>query len=328
MSMRIAVVIPAYNAGRYVARAIDSVLAQTRPADQIIVVDDGSTDNTAEAVAAYRHEVRYIRQRNAGASAARNAGIEAAEREWIAFLDADDEWLPEKLQVQSEHLQRNTDLAWTTANFIRCDCDKNTQWDDLSGPRLAHIESMLAGGECFDNYFLAHCSFAGGWTGTMLIRREALTEAGLFRPGQVRINDMDMWFRIAYRRPRIGFITRPLAVYHMGVPASIVKTHKDAAVISGFIDRHLELSARHGCLDAFRPCAAKEVGWWMHCYLLERRGREVRTLLKRYGDLYGGYFRATMLIKSFFPRAGLWYDDLKCRQRRPDAAESRTHCSG
>ncbi|HOM77565.1 MAG TPA: glycosyltransferase family A protein, partial [Anaerohalosphaeraceae bacterium] len=88
----ISVVIPAYNCQAYIRRAIDSVLGQSRPADEIIVVDDGSTDGTAEAVRTYGAKVILIQQENAGVSAARNAGIRAASGDWIAFLDADDEW--------------------------------------------------------------------------------------------------------------------------------------------------------------------------------------------------------------------------------------------
>ena len=85
MSMTVSVVIPAYNAGKYIARAIDSVLAQTRQPDEIIVVDDGSTDDTAQIVAGFGSKVQLIRQDNAGAGVACNTGIEAATGEWIAF---------------------------------------------------------------------------------------------------------------------------------------------------------------------------------------------------------------------------------------------------
>ncbi|MCK4960446.1 MAG: glycosyltransferase family 2 protein, partial [Planctomycetes bacterium] len=92
-SYSVSVVIAAYNAEKYIQRAIDSVLAQSLPADEIIVVDDGSTDNTGDAVKHYGSKVRYIYQENAGPASARNTAIEAATGTWIAFLDADDEWL-------------------------------------------------------------------------------------------------------------------------------------------------------------------------------------------------------------------------------------------
>ncbi len=137
----ISVIIPAYNAGEYIARAIDIVLAQSRNADEIIVVDDGSTDNTSEVVAQYESKVKYIRQDNAGASVARNTGIEAATGEWIAFLDADDEWLPEKLKLQTEHLMRNGDLVWTTGNYICCVCGKELQSPHLPPDKAGLIFS-------------------------------------------------------------------------------------------------------------------------------------------------------------------------------------------
>ena len=105
-SICISAVIPAYNAEKYITRAIDSVLGQTRPVDEIIIVDDGSTDNTAEAIKRYGDKIQYIYQENAGVSAARNTGIKAAATDWIAFLDADDEWLPERIQLQVELLKR------------------------------------------------------------------------------------------------------------------------------------------------------------------------------------------------------------------------------
>jgi glycosyltransferase involved in cell wall biosynthesis len=96
----VSVLIPAYNAAGCVGRAIESVLAQTVPALEILVVDDGSADNTAEVVARYGPPVRLLRQANAGPAAARNHGAREAHGEWLALLDADDAWLPRKLERQ------------------------------------------------------------------------------------------------------------------------------------------------------------------------------------------------------------------------------------
>ncbi len=167
MSITVSVVIPAYNAAKYIGRAIDSVLAQTRPADEIIVVDDGSTDNTADVAHGYGDKIRFIRQENAGASVARNTGIEAATSEWIAFLDADDEWLPQKLQLQTEHLRRNPNLVWTTGNFIRCYCDTDRRENDLNGERLEKAKVILGEKEYFNTYFQAYQAYAKGSTITI-----------------------------------------------------------------------------------------------------------------------------------------------------------------
>lgn len=103
-SPKISVVIPAYNCSTYIAATLDSVLAQTLPAHEIIVVDDGSSDNTPEVVASYP-KVHLIRQVNQGVSAARNTGVRQAQGDWIAFIDGDDIWHPEKLKLCSNAIE-------------------------------------------------------------------------------------------------------------------------------------------------------------------------------------------------------------------------------
>lgn len=105
--MTISVIIPTYNRAGLLPRAIGSVLSQTSPADELIVVDDGSSDNTAEILAAYGGQLQVIRQKNRGVSAARNTGIERAKGEWIALLDSDDAWLPRKLENQRAYIRSN-----------------------------------------------------------------------------------------------------------------------------------------------------------------------------------------------------------------------------
>ena len=296
---KISVVIPAYNAGRFLARTIDSVLAQTCGAQEIIVVDDGSTDDTAEVARTYGSKIRYIAQANAGASVARNTGIEAAAGEWIAFLDADDEWLPEKLAKQTELLKKNPDLVWTTGNFIRCACNSNRRGPHLNPGRA---EMMLEGKEFCEDYFAALPRGLDGWTGMMLIRRDVLFEAGLFRPGQLRANDYDMWWRIAYRWPKIGYLAEPLAVYHLDVEGSIIRRHKDGAISRDLIQRHLELARQHGRVDDFRPCATYLLRRWMRSMLFDEQPREIRAMIRQFGDLLPAAYKALMWILTAFPK--------------------------
>ena len=106
----ISCIVPVYNGEHFLAEALDSVLAQSHPPMEIIVIDDGSTDGTPEVVARYREHVRYHRQENAGPAAARNAGLDIARGELIAFHDADDLWHPEKLALQLARFRERPDL--------------------------------------------------------------------------------------------------------------------------------------------------------------------------------------------------------------------------
>src|SRR5205085_5389257 len=107
----ISVVIPSYNCGNYVTAAVDSVLAQSRPADQVIVIDGGSRDDTADRLRPYAGRVEYVRQDNGGVSTARNHGIQRSNGDLIAFLDADDVWHPRKLEFQVAALAARPDLS-------------------------------------------------------------------------------------------------------------------------------------------------------------------------------------------------------------------------
>src|SRR5713101_7619017 len=105
--MDITVVIPCYNYGEYISDAIKSILAQTYPVREIIVVDDGSTDDTSNQLSRFGKSVKHLYQPHRGPSSARNTGIQAAKYPWIAFVDADDWWLPRKIERQVEALTRH-----------------------------------------------------------------------------------------------------------------------------------------------------------------------------------------------------------------------------
>jgi len=298
-SYRVSVVIPAYNAGEYLTRTIDSVLGQTRRANEVIVVDDGSTDNTAEVSARYGDKVKYIRQENAGASVARNTGIQAASYEWIAFLDGDDQWEPVKLERQMELLERNPELVWAGANFTICFCRENRKTLKLEPERG---KELLNGKDYFEDYFQAYYHFAAGWTGTMVIRKDILEKAGLFRPGQVRFNDDDMWFRIAYREPRLGYLSEPLAIYHINVPDSITKTYLDPGILIDFMERHVKTATKMGKYDQFRPCAEKILRYWIHRYWQTENIFFIREMITRFSRILPGSYRFPVWVLTIFPR--------------------------
>jgi glycosyltransferase involved in cell wall biosynthesis len=196
MNPTVAVVIPAFNAERFLAEALRSVVSQSSPPHEILVVDDGSTDRTG-LVATSVPGVRCIRQENAGVSAARNRGIREASSTHIAFLDADDAWETEKLGSQME--------AVTSESFIY---SARTETDAHLRP-LRIVRSKPGG------WILESLLFEGNIVGTpssVVAPRDALLDAGGFDPRLSMCADWDMWIRLArHREPR--YVDRPLVRY-------------------------------------------------------------------------------------------------------------------
>ncbi|MHC4926388.1 MAG: glycosyltransferase family 2 protein [Planctomycetota bacterium] len=313
--MKISVVIPAYNSEATIGRAITSVLAQTRAADEIIVVDDGSLDGTVNVIRDFGKQVTLIQQDNAGASVARNAGIEEASGNWIAFLDGDDEWLNNKLELQVAHLLANPDLKWTTGNYYRCHCDQqHRQVSDMSEQSIRDCRTFLSGREFFADYLKAYSLLAKGHTDTMLIQRKLLIAAGLFLPGQKRMNDIDMWFRLAYIEPQFGFIFEPLAIYHLDVENSIVKAHTDWRMIDEFLGRHFKLAEKAKRLDAFNPCAQIALRHWIDILMDKNQGRAIRCLLGSHPELIDSKKRNDLWRASWLPRLWKWRQTQKRRK--------------
>ncbi|MCK4628898.1 MAG: glycosyltransferase family 2 protein [Sedimentisphaerales bacterium] len=300
-TIKISVVMPAYNIEGYIGRAIKSVLAQTRPADEIIVVDDGSTDGTAAEIKKFGEQVRYIHQENAGLAGARNTGIKAAHYEWITFLDGDDEWLSEYLEQQTKLLQRNQDLRWSYSNFICCLCNEKRRGAKLE-PRKA--KALLEGKEYFDNYFLASRNKASACANTTLIRREVFEQVGFFREDQTFAEDVDMWWRIAFRCPKVGYVAEPLAIYHMVRPGTLTESfqHSKVSILTGLLERHLKTAAEHHQLEQFESLASDLVTSWIRALLFEDNAAAIQNLLERFGYLVKPGFRAMVRLLIVFPR--------------------------
>lgn len=299
----VSVVIPAYNIETYLARAIDSVLAQTHTPDEIIVVDDGSTDQTASVAQSYGSQIRYLYQENAGLSAARNTGIRNAACTWVALLDGDDEWLPEKLQLQIDLLRRNPHLIWACANCY-------FHWVHLNKRVMMHepdsLKSLLAGREFLEDYLLAANQGAVGHPNTMIFQRRTLLDVGLFREGLAFYEDHDMWWRLAYRWPRFGYLPQPLAVYYHNRPGSLthdIARPKLVQVLGELIDRHLKLAASFGRLQELKIRLEVFLAWILQNLLQERQYTQVLKLLHRYGFLLPARTRTEVRLRATFPYA-------------------------
>lgn len=203
MPPTVSVVIPAYNAARWIEETLQSVFAQDYPDYEVIVVDDGSTDNTAEVVDRFP-QVRCIRKPNGGQASARNVGIRAAQGQYIAFLDADDLWLPEKLRVQMEHLQK-TGLAWVYSDVLA--------FDGQTGKPLFASSKWY---RLYDGDIAAQLLLLCFISSPLIVERSVFDEVGFFDEALLLRNreDWEMWLRIAARYP-VGLIRRPLAGYRV-----------------------------------------------------------------------------------------------------------------
>jgi glycosyltransferase involved in cell wall biosynthesis len=178
-------IIPSYNYGQFVTEAVDSALAQTTPVE-VIVVDDGSTDDTQERLAPYGDRIRVIRQPNAGLSAARNTGIREARGEWIALLDADDYWHPNKTELQ-----------------LACAARTGVDFLGTLGRSRGELPAQL--GEPSVVPLLLRDFFI--WTpigpSSVMIRRRCFAEVGHFDETLRAVEDRDMWLRLVLRFPAI-----------------------------------------------------------------------------------------------------------------------------
>lgn len=223
--MDISVVIPTHNRAHTLPRALDSVLGQAVPPAEIIVVNDGSTDTTAGLLAERYPQVRCLSMGNQGVSAARNAGIRAARGEWIALLDSDDAWKPEKLAQQMRLIRDHSGhrLCHTGEIWIRRGVRVN--------PMKKHAKR---GGHIFRDC-LPLCVISPS---SALLRRDLLDDIGLFDEDLPACEDYDLWLRVCAREP-VLFVDAPLTVKYGG--------HED------------QLSRRHWGMDRFRITALEKV---------------------------------------------------------------------
>ncbi len=221
----VSVVIPTCNRAELILRALASVRAQTRPPTEILVVDDGSTDATRERVGAAFPEVTILEQKNRGVSAARNAGIQKARGTFIALLDSDDEWLPQKLDRQLRAIEYDTDtlLCHTDEIWIR------------DGRRVNPMKKHRKyGGRIFERC-LPLCVISPS---SVLLHRSLFETIGLFDEDLPVCEDYDLWLRVTARYP-VLYLDEPLIVKYGG--------HAD------------QLSHKYWGMDRFRITALQKI---------------------------------------------------------------------
>ena len=204
-------IIPCWNRKQIVSRAIQSVLNQSLAAAEIIVVDDGSDDGTAEMVGQRFPQVTLLRQSNKGVSAARNAGIKQAQHQWIALLDSDDEWLPDKLSTQLNALQQQPD---------RRICHIDEIWV-RRGKRVNPMQKHAKPDGWIFEQCLPLCCVSPS---SVLLHRSILDDVGLFDESLPACEDYDLWLRI-FRKYPVVLESHPLLVKYGGHSDQLSKKH-------------------------------------------------------------------------------------------------------
>ena len=243
---KVSVIIPAYNVARYIAEALDSVLSQTYKNYEIIVINDGSpdTEELERLLEPYQKSIVYLKQENLGAGAARNTGIYVARGELIAFLDADDLWLPEFLESQTAFLEKNElDMVWADAYLFG--------ESSLGGPTFMQA-SPSKGEVTLESLLDQKCNVITSGT---VARKDAILDVDGFDKNIFRGHDYDLWVRMVSNNARLGYQKQVLLKHRLRSDSlsgnSIQRVERERNVYSQILkkvnleDKHKQIIDRH-----------------------------------------------------------------------------------
>ncbi len=268
----ISVILPLYNKALYVEKAIQSVFAQTYTDWELIIIDDGSTDNSVSVVEAMLHDgslknVHVIKQSNVGVSTTRNRGVALAQGEYVCFLDADDWWDEHFLTEISKALEDYPEAGIIGTNY----------WYVKNNRSRVSVKDMTMGYVNYINAYAHQMQVGGGmplWTGAVCVRKDVLETIGGFNPRLRLGEDFDLWIRIAHKY-KVAFVDKPLAFYNQDVDVSNRATqhlHDPSRTELSRYDAYLELydnaSEVRALIDKKRI-----VGWYP--YYLSDQYREL-----------------------------------------------------
>lgn len=292
---KVSVIIPTYNCGQYITEAIESVLSQTYKDVEIVVVDDGSEDNTKEVLAKYidQRTIKYCYQKNQGPGAARNTGIKASEGAFLAFLDADDILLPKSLERRVEFLEKCYGVYLVFSDYFK-------QNDFESVPKVGFLRErrfvdMFGGAvkkrtgdeivfNCKEYFDIAIKDYVYVHTCGVLLRKAIIDRIGLFRTDFSIGEDNEFWFRICSRYD-IGYVDKPLYFYRTyasNLTKNKLKLSENAIKYYTFLldsygsDQHVK--------RALKKKLADQQFWLGYCYMEkgERKlalGQYLRSIL-------------------------------------------------
>lgn len=198
---KVSVVIPTYNHARYLLFALDSVIKQSYPNLEVIVIDDGSTDGTSKVVKPYRSKIKYIYKANGGTPSALNLGLSVATGKYICWLSADDAFLADKVSKQVGLMESDPGLGFSYTSFIVIDASGNKQYD-VTSPYYSNKQEMVT-------KLMEGCFINGS---SVMMNASALKTVGYFDEGLPQAHDYDLWFRFLRHYP-CGFLAEPLLAY-------------------------------------------------------------------------------------------------------------------
>ncbi len=202
MNPKVSVIIPNYNYEKFISATIESVLSQTYRNIEIIVVDDGSRDNSLEILKNFGDKIRVVSQENEGVSAARNHGVSLSEGDLIGFLDADDIWLPEKLERQIEKFNADTEVGLVHCSMTLIDLDNEPIGENSNGQE----------GWVSEEFLLFERGVVVGAGSTALVKRQVFDEVGGFDLRLSTAADWDFCYQVS-RKYKLGFVAEPLVLY-------------------------------------------------------------------------------------------------------------------
>lgn len=342
------IIIPTYNRAALVPRAVASVLATLEPGDEVIVVDDGSTDATASALAPYHNRIRSIKTENRGAGAARNTGILHASNPLVAFLDSDDEWMPDKLYLQRALMAAQPDVLFSITDMIlRYDTGGKHRhelanwhrdprsWDEILGPGIGFstLAPLPPGREDFSIHIgdLYADGMERGYmaTSTLVVRREAAGEALRFAEDVPTAEDRECFARLARRGPAAYLDCETVVYWARRIPrltnaGLYAVTVAQRTILERNWGRDEAFLAKHGDRYA-RVLAAKRVALaqWL---ILEGRASEARAELRAAGGGTVSQHLLASLPDGPLPRL-LGRSLYATRRARPALARLRALCT-
>lgn len=292
----VSVIIPAYNSAEYILDCLSSVFKQTYLPSEVIVIDDGSTDRTAEIVKGFSR-VRYIYQKNQGLSAARNMGIKNSTGKWLAFLDSDDAWKEDHLEKVIFTAKTNG-LMWAFGN--KEDIDYRTG-KKITASCSKDVFKMIKNG-CIDDFYKGFLRSIPALPSGLLIDRDVVKNIGYFDE-QINIyEDIDYFLRIALKHPRVGFVVSPTVMRKIRKD-SLSRSGKEDTFIK-IIDKLFEISSAAGEQSSERilPIAALLARISLHRAICRKDSVKIISLLDKYPRLLPKPDRYIGQMALFIPR--------------------------